>query len=87
MGVRFGIGFVCLWVGKYVIMPCNYRDGVSVGSHGFEAKSGLIIGHIGSLFIYFFYVAFFGYVWYHGLFASCLGWCRCWTFFCHKYLY
>ena len=28
MGVRFGIGFVCLWVGKYVIMP---MDGVSVG--------------------------------------------------------
>ena len=31
LGVRFGIGFVCLWVGKYVIMPFNYRDGVSVG--------------------------------------------------------
>ena len=31
MGVRFGIGFVCLWVGEYVIMPFNYRDGVSVG--------------------------------------------------------
>ena len=24
--VRFGIGFVCLWVGKYVIMPFNSRD-------------------------------------------------------------
>ena len=34
----------------------------------------LIIGHIGNLFILiFFYVAFFGYVWYHGLFVSCLG--------------
>ena len=42
-------------------------------SHGFEAKNGLIIGHIGSLFYFFFYVAFFGYVWYHGLFVSCLG--------------
>ena len=39
----FGIGFVCLWVGKYVIMPFNSREGVSVGlsitdfklSHGF----------------------------------------------------
>ena len=31
LGVRFGIGFVCLWVGKYVIMPFNSRDGVSVG--------------------------------------------------------
>ena len=27
----FGIGFVCLWVGKYVIMPFNSREGVSVG--------------------------------------------------------
>ena len=41
--VRFGIGFVCLWVRKYVIMPFNSRDDVSVGlfikdfnqSHGF----------------------------------------------------
>ena len=24
-------------------------------------------------------MAFLGYVWYHGLFVSCLGWCR--TFF------
>ena len=31
LGVMFGIGFVCLWVGKYVIMPCNSREGVSVG--------------------------------------------------------
>ena len=31
-GVRFGIGFVCLLVGSYVIMPFNSRDGVSVGS-------------------------------------------------------
>ena len=43
LGVMFGIGFVCLWVGKYVIMPCNSREGVSVDfsntdfklSHGF----------------------------------------------------
>ena len=28
MGVRFGIGFVCLWVGKYVIVPFNSRDDV-----------------------------------------------------------
>ena len=32
------------------------------------------------LFIYFFYVAFC-YVYYHGLFVSCLGWCGCWAFF------
>ena len=29
--VMFGVGFVCLWVGKYVIMPFNSREGVSVG--------------------------------------------------------
>ena len=69
----FGIGFVCLWVGKYVIMPFNSREGVSVG-----------------VFLKFFYVVFFCYVWYHGLFISCLGWCGCWTlifFSCDKYLY
>ena len=47
-------------------------------SHGFKAKNGLIIGHIGSFFI--FYVAFFCYVWYHGLFVLCLGWCECFCF-------
>ena len=31
LGVRFGIGFVCLLVGSYVIMPFNSRGGVSVG--------------------------------------------------------
>ena len=31
LGVMFGVGFVCLWVGKYVIMPFNSREGVSVG--------------------------------------------------------
>ena len=31
LGVMFGIGFVCLWVGKYVIMPFNSREGASVG--------------------------------------------------------
>ena len=31
VGVMFGVGFVCLWVGKYVIMPFNSREGVSVG--------------------------------------------------------
>ena len=30
-GVMFGIGFVSLWVGKYVVMPFNSREGVSVG--------------------------------------------------------
>ena len=27
----FVIGFVCFWVGKYVIMPFNSREDVSVG--------------------------------------------------------
>ena len=91
--VMFAIGFVCLLVGAYVwywvclfvgwwlcdnIISFNSRDGVSVGlffitdlnqSHGFY------------LFIYFFYVAFCCYVYYHGLFVSCLGWCGCWAFF------
>ena len=31
VGVMFGIGFVCLWVGKYVIMPFSSREGASVG--------------------------------------------------------
>ena len=31
LGVMFGIGFVCLWVDKYVIMPFTSREGVSVG--------------------------------------------------------
>ena len=25
----FGVGFVCLWVGKYVIMPFNSREGLT----------------------------------------------------------
>ena len=31
LGVMFDIGYVCLWVGKYVIMLFNSREGVSVG--------------------------------------------------------
>ena len=31
VGVMFGIGFVCLWDGKYVIKPFKSREGVSVG--------------------------------------------------------
>ena len=40
------------------------------------------------IYLYFFNVAFFCYVYYHGLFVSCLGWCGCWAFFlfCDKYL-
>ena len=36
LGVMFGIGFVCLWVGKYVIMPFNSREGVSVGTFNLQ---------------------------------------------------
>ena len=47
-------------------------------SHGFLAKNGVIIGHIGS-FLKKILCGLFGYVWYHGLYISCLGWCKCWT--------
>ena len=42
------------------------------------------------IYLIFFYEAFCCYVYYHGLFVSCLGWCGCWAFFflcCDKYLY
>ena len=45
------------------------------------------------IYLIFFYVAFCCYVYYHGLFVSCLGWCGCWAFFLcvcvcgDKYLY
>ena len=32
----FGVGFVCLWVGKYVVMPFNSREGVSVGLYNYR---------------------------------------------------
>ena len=38
LAVMFGIGFVCLWVGKYVIMPFNSREGVSVGLFNYRFK-------------------------------------------------
>ena len=47
-------------------------------SHGFLSTNGLLIGHIGS-FIFNFLCGLFDYVWYHGLFISCLLWCKCWT--------
>ena len=49
-------------------------------SHGFSSKNGLINGHIGSFKKKFFLCGLFRYVWYHGLFISCLGWCKCWAF-------
>ena len=66
-GVMFGIGFVCLWVGKNVILPFTLGKGLVLDfsikdlklSHGFQAKNGLTIGHIGNFFKNFFYVAFF----------------------------
>ena len=30
-GLCLVLGFFCWWVGKYVIMPFNSREGVSVG--------------------------------------------------------
>ena len=50
--------WVCLFVGWWLcdnIISFNSRDGVSVGLFNYRFKAnGQIIGHIGSLFIYFF---------------------------------
>ena len=54
-------------------------------SHGFSSKNGLINGRIGS---FFFLCGLCCYVWYHGLFISCLGGVSVGlSFSCDKYLY
>ena len=98
-------GYVCYWVCLFVgLWPCHNIFFLSLGmvsvldcfitdlklSHGFQTTNGQIIGHIGSLFIYFFLCGLlllcvlpwvicfmFGVVWVLGFF--CL--------FCDKYLY
>ena len=55
--VMFGIGFVCLLVGGYVLtlgMVLGFFITNLKLSHGFLIINGQIIGHIGSLFNYFF---------------------------------
>ena len=83
---------VCLFVGLW---PCHNiiffisRDGVSVGLFHYRFKAiPWILNYKWAdywpywEFIYlFFYVAFCSYVYYHGLFVSCLGWCGCYAFF------
>ena len=40
LGLCFGVGFVCLWVGKYVIMPFNSREGVDFSITDFKLSHG-----------------------------------------------
>ena len=87
----FGIWFVCLLVGGYDIISFNSRDGVSVGLFYYRFKAiPWILNYKWAdywpywefIYLFFFYVAFCCYVYYHGLFVSCLGWCGCWAYFC-----
>ena len=94
LGVMFGIGFVCLLVGGYVmcyviIISFNSRDGVSVGLFYYRFKPipwnlsykwADYWPYLEFIYLFFFYVAFCCYVYYHGLFVSCLGWCGCWAY-------
>ena len=47
----------------------------------FKLQMGRLLAIFGVHLSYFFYVALCCYVYYHGLFVSCLGWCGCWAFF------
>ena len=88
-------GYVCYWVCLFVgLWPCHNiiffisRDGVSVGLFHYRFKAiPWILNYKWAdywpywefIYLFFFYVAFCCYVYYHGLFVSCLGWCRCWA--------
>ena len=61
----FGCGELCLQIRLSI-----HRLGVMFG-----------IGLVFLLVVYFFYMAFCCYAYYHRLFVSCLGWCACWAFF------
>ena len=90
-------GYVCYWVCLFVgLWPCHNiifftcRDGVSVGLFHYRIKAiPWILNYKWAdywpfwkfIYLFFFYVAFFCYVFYHRLFVSCLGWCGCWAFF------
>ena len=47
----------------------------------FELQMGRLLAIFGVHLSNFFYVAFCCYVYYHGLFVSCLAWCGCWALF------
>ena len=57
----------------------------------FELQIGRLLDILGVYLSIFFYVTFCCYVYYHGLFVSCLGWCvsffLLFFLFCDKYLY
>ena len=54
----------------------------------FKLQMGRLLAIFGVHLSIFFYVAFCCYVYYYGLFVSCLGLCGCWAFLrCDKYLY
>ena len=86
--------WVCLFVGWWLcdnIISFNPRDGVSVGLFYYRFKpTPWILSYKWAdywqywefIYLFFFYVAFCCYVYYHGLFVSCLGRCGCWAFFC-----
>ena len=87
-------GYVCYWVCLSVgwwlcdnIISFNSRDGVSVGLFYYRFKANpWILNYKWAyywpywefIYLFFFYVASRCYVYYHGLFVSCLGWC--WAF-------
>ena len=47
----------------------------------FKLQMGRLLAIFGVHLSIFSYVVFCCYVYYHGLFVSCLGWCGCWAFF------
>ena len=91
--------WVCLFVGFCLcdsIISFNSRDGVSVGLFYYRFKPiPRIVSYkwadywpyLEFIYLIFFCVAFCCYVYYHGLFVSCFGWCGCWAFlFCAELL-
>ena len=90
--VMFGIGFVCLLVGGYVItlylLTLGMVSVLGLFYSRFKAITWILNYKWADywpywefIYLFFFYVAFCCYVYYHGLFVSCLGWCGCWTLF------
>ena len=85
--------WVCLFVGWWLcdnIISFNFRDCVSVGLFYYRFKAiSWILNYKWAdywpywefIYLFLFYVTFCCYVYYHGLFVSCLGWCGGWAFF------
>ena len=85
--IVFAIGFVCLLVCGHVItffLPLGMVSAFDCFITELklsQLQMGRLLAILGVHLSIFFYVAFFCYVYYHGLFVSCLGWCGCWAFF------